>query len=540
VRFLLFLVAVTVAVTVAATAAAQSLAQIQDLSHRSQVMAAERAYRVYLPPAYAAARALRYPVIYWFHGYEAENPERDAALAAYVAAHPVIVIDSGPVDTNGQFPLYFPELVELIDKTLRTIADRDHRAVTGSAAGGFLAIFQAAKCPDLIGSASSFGGIAEAPAGPQDFDVDTSLADIYPTLDAVRIRQVAADSPLTGILGFHLESFAHPLHKPPVFSHADPYPNFGVWGWEVVSDRRRPAFTVLENVSRAGFRCAVREWIPAGAALPEVKLSITSPRLYRPAVPYQVSYVRLRDGRVRHITQKADARGRLTFDIDGGGYEVGVGPDAGLTLSGIEISGAAWAAAGQPIQARLKLWNMGIARSATTLLKWESPTPGLKFQTPDSRVSSLAPGESATIPLTFTLDHPAIYGARIVAAEGDRRLSIDIPVYPAATAFDGYQIVDGLTVPPYAHPLGEGNRDGHAAPGESFAVLLPEAGALRAAELFTNDACVDNTVRIREGGTRISVPTIRPSCEPGHRIQMLARIGLNYFALEIPVWYRNP
>jgi len=209
-------------------------------------------------------------------------------------------------------------------------------------------------------------------------------------------------------------------------------------------------------------------------------------------------------------------------------------------LSGIEISGAAWASVGQPVQARLKLWNVGIARSATTLLKWESPTPGLRFQKPGSRVSSLAPGESTTVPLTFTLDHPAISGARIVALEGDRRLSIDIPVYPAAAAFDDYQIADGLTVPPYARPLGEGNRDGHAAPGESFAVLLPDAGALRAAELFTNDACVDNTVRISESGTRISVPSVRSTCEPGHRMKILARIGLHYFALEIPVWYRNP
>jgi len=120
------------------------------------------------------------------------------------------------------------------------------------------------------------------------------------------------------------------------------------------------------------------------------------------------------------------------------------------------------------------------------------------------------------------------------------RLSINVPVYPAAAAFADYRIADGLAVAPYAHPLGEGNGDGHAAPGESFAVLLPDAGGLRAAELFTNDPCVDNTVRISESGTRISVPAIRAGCEPGHRIQVLARVGLNYFALEIPVWYRNP
>jgi hypothetical protein len=532
VRFLLILIAVS--------AAAQPAALIQEQTHRSQVMASTRAYRVYLPSAYATSRTTRYPVVYWFHGYEAENPARDAALAAWVAAHPVIVVESGPADTTGQFPLYFPELIEHVDKTLRTIPDRDHRAVTGSAAGGFLAIWQAAKCPDLVASASSFGATPEAPAGPQGFDVDSALSDLYPTLEGVRIRQVAAGSSLAETLDFHLDAFAHPLPKPAAFSHADPYPNFGVWDWEVVSDRRRPAFTVLENVSRAGFRSTVREWIPAGAALPEVKLSITSPRLYTPSTVYPVTYIRLRDGKVRHADQKADARGRLSFDLDGDACEIGIGEAAVVALSGFEITGAAWAAVGHPIPARLKFWNKGAARSATTLLAWESPTPGVKFQTPTARLNSLAPGESVTLPVTFTIERPAVSGARIVAADGDLRLSIDVPVYPAAPAFADYRISDGLTVPPYPHPLGEGNGDGHAAPGESFAVLVPDAGALRAAELFTNDPCVDNTVRISEAGTRISLPAIRPTCEPGHRIQVLARVGLNYFALEIPVWYRNP
>ncbi len=531
-RFLLILIA--------AVAAAQPAALFQEQTHRSQVMASTRAYRVYLPPAYPTSRATRYPVIYWFHGYEAENPARDAALAAYVAAHPVIIVYSGPADTSGQFPLYFPELIEHVDKTLRTIPDRDHRAVTGSAAGGFLAIWQAAKCPDLIASASSFGATPEAPIGPQGFDVDSSLADLYPTLDPLRIRQVAAASSLPDTLNFHLDAFAHPLPKPAAFSHADPYPNFVVWDWEVVSDRRRPAFTVLENVSRTGFRSTVREWIPAGTALPEVKLSITSPRLYTPAAVYPVTYIRLRDGKVRHTPQKADARGRLSFELDGDAYEIGIGAAAEVSLAGFEITGAAWAAAGQPIQARLKFSNKGATRSATTLLEWQSPTPGVKFKTASARLNSLAPGESVTLPVTFTIGQAAVSGARIVAADGDRHLAIDIPVYPAAPATADYHIADGLTVPPYPHALGEGNRDGHAAPGESFAVLLPDAGALRAAELFTNDPCVDNTARISEAGTRISLPTIRPTCDPGHRIQFLARIGLNYFALEIPVWYRNP
>ena len=58
-------------------------------------------------------------------------------------------------------------------------------------------------------------------------------------------------------LDFHTQAFAHPLSPPAVFTHADVYPNFSVWGWEVISNRRRPGFTVLENVSPAGFRSAM-------------------------------------------------------------------------------------------------------------------------------------------------------------------------------------------------------------------------------------------------------------------------------------------
>ena len=87
-------------ILLALSATAQPAELIQDLTHQGQVMAGARAYRVYLPAAYATSRTTRYPVIYWFHGYEPEDENRDAGLAAYVAAHPVIVVDSGPADTT--------------------------------------------------------------------------------------------------------------------------------------------------------------------------------------------------------------------------------------------------------------------------------------------------------------------------------------------------------------------------------------------------------------------------------------------------------
>src|ERR1035441_976065 len=65
------------------SAAAQPAALVQEQTHRSQVMASDRTYRVYLPPAYATARTTRYPVIYWFHGYEAENPARTRSTSRF-------------------------------------------------------------------------------------------------------------------------------------------------------------------------------------------------------------------------------------------------------------------------------------------------------------------------------------------------------------------------------------------------------------------------------------------------------------------------
>jgi len=104
--------------------------------------------------------------------------------------------------------------------------------------------------------------------------------------------------------------------------------------------------------------------------------------------------------------------------------------------------------------------------------------------------------------------------------------------------------------------LGEGNGDGNAAPGESFAVLIPDGEAFRAAELFSNDACVDLSVRVSDpwsdydhtgASAKYTVARIRPECQPGQPIHLLARVvfpnapehQVRYYAIEFPVWYRR-
>jgi hypothetical protein len=501
-------------------------------------MGTPRVYRQFLPTSYKTATK-RFPVIYWFHGYEAPDESRDKAIAAYVAAHDVILIDSGPADLTGNYPLYLSELIEHTDRTLRTIPDRAHRAVSGYGAGGFLALWEAARCPDLISTASSVLAEREAEAGPKDFPVTMTLDDLLPALADVKVWQINANPDLAAVFDFHLKAFVDSPTKPEIFAHADPYPDFGIWGWEVASDRRSPGLTVLEDVSRHGLRSAVREWLPGGPIVAGVKLSITSAKLYTPGALLPVTYVHVADGKVRHASQKADSQGRLTFEVDGDDCEIGVGAGALLTTSGFQIQDAAWATAGKPVKLKVTILNKGAIRSATEAIKWESPTLGVKFENATSRLFGLAPGEAAGVPITFTLAGVPRSTIRLVAVTPTSRMNLDVPLFPNAQTATDFEIADGKPVDGYPHELGEGNRDGHASPGETIAILLPDTGSMRAAEVFTNDPCIDTSLRISDAGRRYSLPKLRDTCEPGHVVHMLAHAGLRYAEIEFPVWYKQ-
>jgi hypothetical protein len=530
----------------------QSPPTIQDLTHSSQVLGGDRPYRVALPPAYASSQK-RYPVFYWLYGYQQAAPDFAGPMGEFCATHEIICVSFGPVDTVGAYPLYFPELVEHIDQTLRTVPDRAHRTISGYGVGGFLALWTAGKYPDLVSSASTLSGTVEAPVGPRGFETAFRNDEVLSNYDGVRILPQAQS--LETLLEFHGKALADPPDKPAPFSHADAYPNFTVWGWDVASDRGQPGFTVLENVSARGFRSAVRQWMPDDGTIPEIKLSIASaPKLFPAGSTQALTYIHLRDGKVRRSTAKADAQGRLTFELDGDAWEVGVGSAPVLAASGVEVAEGAWVIAGKPVNLRVKFWNKGGTRLATGIVKWESPDPGVTFATPSSRVFGLAPGESAMVPLTFTAD-TGLPQVRVVAVDGTNRMPLSVPVFPAAEPFASFQIADGATVTAYQHgtqpedvTFGEGNHDGHAGPGESFAVLFPDGEYSRAAELFTNDACVDNSVRGSDSWSTVTVhyslPAIRSECQPGHVVHMLARVPVpngraRYYAIEFPVWYRN-
>lgn len=531
-------------------------------------------------------------------------------IANFVGTHDVIVVkwdgfnprfsgdnykrpyNVSPVETSRQFPLYFPELVDFIDSNYRTIADRDHRATAGLSMGGFMSFWIAGKYPQLVSSASSFMGSPEFFVGPRDFPVEYNHDVMYGNYEGVRTRLVTgtrdfirfyhgqmnaiwkyardgheteefdSDHGTPGIaktLEFHMHAFAHPLPAPALWNHADVYPNFTVWGWEAASDRKQPGFTVLSNVSAAGFRSAVREWLPGGAAIPNVKLSLETAKLYPPRKPQTVTIVRVRDGNVRRETLTAGADGRLSLDLDGDEYEVGISSGPVLAISGYQLDGAAWATAGQPLHIRLRVWNKGAAPSRPVTLHVLSPNPGVDLAPLSAPLPAIAAGQSTEVPLTVTVRDPARAIVRIVAIQGDTHMPIEIPLFPPAKPFADFRIVDGQTVRVFQHAtqkaevtLGDGNGDGKANAGERIAILLPEDDVYRVAELFTNDACVDNTLRAFDdwsdydhvgASAKYSLPLIKPDCPPGHVIHALARVllpdkpndAVRYAAIEFPV-----
>ena len=580
-------------------------ALVEDHSFDSQVLAEKRNFRIILPPGYATS-AKRYAVVYWFHGWSqrhnfgSKDPERDQDtgyagdnFGNYVANHDLIIVkidgynprtpgenyvrpwNIGPVETNRQFPYLFPEIVDYIDRNYRTIADREHRATAGLSMGGFMSFWISGKYPHLVSSSSNFMGSSEFSVGPRGFDAEYRHDEMRDNYEGVRTRIVMGskdfilfyhqrmnalwkytrptheweifsfDHGTPGIaktLDFHMNAFQNPLARPAIWTHHDVYPNFEVWNWEVISNRRQPGFTSLMEASPAGFRSAVREWLPDGPILPKIRLTVTTAPVYPPKKPQKAMVVRLRDGSAHLRTVNADDTGRLSFDLDGEEYQVGIGAAPVLALGGFQLQDMQWATAGKPVKAQVRFWNTGVAPSKPVTLKWVSGNSGVQYETPVAAVPALGPGKYADALLVFTVNDPQREIVKLYASGPGVHLPLEIPLFPDVPATPHFRIADGTNQPVFykavykeQQALGNGNADGKASPGERIAILLPEDDGWRSVEVFTNDACVEPSTRLSDywGGydnvgasAKSQLFWIRDDCKPGHTVRLMARVLL--------------
>ncbi|MBR2964568.1 MAG: hypothetical protein IKC53_10230, partial [Lentisphaeria bacterium] len=146
----------------------------------------ERICNVYTPAEYETNPNKRYPVLLLMHGWgEDENGWMiqgrtanimDNLIAAGKAVPMIIVMDCGDMKANsyvgrgvgggmmnmgagGVTDIFVKELIPFIDKTFRTIPDRDHRAMAGLSRGGGQTWSTVTSNLDKFGWLGSFSGL---------------------------------------------------------------------------------------------------------------------------------------------------------------------------------------------------------------------------------------------------------------------------------------------------------------------------------------------------------------------------------------------
>jgi len=145
---------------------------IQYKKFVSEAIGRECGYMLYLPPSYQANKSKRFPVVYWLPGI-AGNPRAswdfinsiNDAIKQKKAPEIIVVGVNGVYasmycnSASGQFPMetvIIKDLISYIDKTYRTIATREKRAIEGFSMGGFGSARLGFKYTQLFGAVSIF------------------------------------------------------------------------------------------------------------------------------------------------------------------------------------------------------------------------------------------------------------------------------------------------------------------------------------------------------------------------------------------------
>jgi len=191
--------------------------QVREVWYNSSVTGSWRHALVYTPPDYDKSQAVRYPVLYLQHGGGEDETGWTKQgkvnfildnLIASKSAKPMIIVmangyarragqaapqPGGPMGGPGmmqamqQMMTTFDEdvtkaLIPYIDKTFRTVPDRDHRAMAGLSMGGmqtFVVTFNHLDTFSYIGGFSGAGGMSMrgGPAPDLKTMYDGAMAD---------------------------------------------------------------------------------------------------------------------------------------------------------------------------------------------------------------------------------------------------------------------------------------------------------------------------------------------------------------------------
>ena len=561
-----------------------------DTSHYSSAFNAVKPYRIYLPENYGRSQQ-RFPVIYYLHGNNGTEKFYFDSLQTMVNRASVILVawngrsipdDKRPynagyhsnINYEIQFKDYFRELVNHIDSSYRTLADRDHRAIIGHSMGGFMSFLLAGKYPYLVCAAVSSKGSPEFFVGyPQNHTLYQTRF-MFKNLLGVRVRfqgggegeelhylnkevHTAAqresgldyeyrEYPGTHNLKFNefrdafdfvLEAFRQPPPLPKRWHHADLYPNFTIWGYEVKSDLKEPGYIDMENVTETGLGIRTRRWQPDGPVIPGVNITVVTPPIYKPNTTYT-----LLDYDVSEQTTKAtgiatDQHGSLRFETDGRQHQFGIihkrsAPEI-ITVGYKVNDNSTFLHHNKESMLRLRLMNRGGNAGSRLTISISTSARGVSINNPVVQVENMKTGDIVWTPVDYKITaavEPVKDGAPfrirfnvVIKDEKGKTWNdeIDIPVWYDVPEFTEIGIDDGDS-----EIFGSGNGNNIAEPGETI-MIYQQSNRTR---LYYDDPYVENE-RLHDdlqpdkwgdGYALSSLIRISKDCPPGHVIRFLA------------------
>ncbi len=140
---------------------------IESLKLSSNFLGRENKFSIYLPSDYATSQR-RYPVVYLLHGYSGNetdwvqsgeaNRTADKLIASGEIPDMIIVMPDGQnswyvnqeVGNEKYADFFIKEFIPFIDKTYRTKAEKNYRAISGLSMGGYGSGLFALKNLDLF------------------------------------------------------------------------------------------------------------------------------------------------------------------------------------------------------------------------------------------------------------------------------------------------------------------------------------------------------------------------------------------------------
>ena len=468
---------------------AQEIPNYRDDHFFSNAFQTERWYRIYLPDDYEANPDKRYPVIYYFHGWGGrykwdsydlkddpgypENGRKEPPFVMewsnYVHEHDVIIVTWDGYEPNlhkglykregitygGTCPYdyvrahetekdnqhwgwdyrkYFRDLVSHVDSAYRTIADRDHRAVTGLSMGGLTSWYVAGQNKDLICSVSAFDPADNFPLyGPKGHQVVFPVLEMYRPLRGLDVRLTMTDGDwlkyndiemkrlweadhMTHFefhmadfpdhwagdanrqLDFHMRSFKKPHTKPSNWNHVCPaFPTFSAWGYDFHVERDQPALSLVENVSPDHMKVLSRTFIPDGPIVRDERTKITTAGIYIPRKTYELMIYNLSTGAITSNRVAASGAGKLSFDLEGGGHIVGInGPEAGngpvLRIVPAHNAEYHYFEVGKDQHLDFRVVNLGTKEARNIEIEASSSHPFIVFKENKINIKKIKPG----------------------------------------------------------------------------------------------------------------------------------------------------